>query len=158
MNEPIVQKGWEIVLGDPLLDGMPHGYCLKAVRVLVEKSLGWEPFQFYEKYGVTRTSGAPPGRQDWSWWASDIEASMKQLGLAVPYDERQPGDLVFNYRAAKPYGHVGLLLERPLVLELVSPEYRPTSMSRSNVCLTRLAGWQPTLIARLAVPADSPLN
>lgn len=150
MNEAVAEKAWDVVRGNPLLDGIERGWCLQGARMIVEAAMGWNDKEFYSRYGVKRTTQGGPGRTNWSWWAADIEASMKQLDLAVPAGDRQPGDLIFRYKAAKPYGHVGLYLGRDLVLEVVDPDYRPRSMARGDVSVTPYGYWDPTLIARLA--------
>lgn len=134
--------------GDTLLDGSRRGWCLQAVRLVVERALGLPPGGFYSRYGVARTTGAP-GRTDPSWWASDLEASMKRLGASVPFAARLPGDLVFSHRLAAPVGHVGILVSRGTILEVTDPRRRPRAFARGDVCLTPWGSWEPTLVARL---------
>ena len=83
-------------------------------------------------------------------WTSDLESSMKYLGYGVKSEDRQPGDLIFNWRGAKPYGHVGLLLEHGQVLENIKTSYRPKSIHLGrHLSLTPLENFSHTLIARL---------
>lgn len=144
-----VERSARAVLeGSPLLDGVRPGWCLMAVRLLVEHALGMRPGDFYRAYGVARTERSV-GRTDWTWWASDLEASMKRLGLAIPYAARLPGDLVFSYELAAPIGHVAVLATHGAMLEVTDPRRRPGAMHRGSVCLTPWDSWTPTLVARL---------
>lgn len=152
-NEAITNTCWRIAAGNPLLNQLEHGWCLMGARMIVEYALHWKDMEFYRRFGRARTTQGAEARSDWSWWAADIEKSMKELGFAVNGDAKKPGDLVFNYRAAKPYGHVGIYAGRNLILEVVDPVYRPNSFSRRSICFTPFPDWEPTLVARL--PQDS---
>lgn len=149
MNELIASRAWDVVRGNPLLDGTERGWCLQAVRRVVEASLGWDDHELYWRYGVARTTQGRADRTDWTWWAADIEAAMKELDLAVPAEHREPGDLVFRYLAARPYGHVAIFLGHDLVLEVIDPAHRPRSMFRGDIAVTPYGYWEPTLVARL---------
>ena len=68
--------------------------------------------------------------------------------MSVPHAERQPGDLVFNWRSAFDrrwgayVGHVGVLVHGDLVLENISPVFRAgTSLMRDSLALTPLSKW-----------------
>lgn len=144
----VARSARAVLEGSPLLDGVRPGWCLMAVRLVVEHALALPAGGFYRGFGVARTERSV-GRTDWSWWASDIEASMKRLGLAVPFAARQPGDLVFSHELAAPIGHVAILATDGAMLEVTDPRRRPTSFVRGSVCLTPWNAWTPTLVARL---------
>lgn len=140
------------------LPGIPNkpNYCLQFVRVVVEDALQLPSHALYTRWlvdGTTRRGDDPAkrlaeARQD--PWASDIERSMKLLGFAVPSLLRRAGDLVFDYRAAEPVGHVGLLLDRNWVVESVDPRYRPDSINLPGcLSLTPYSSRPWTLVARL---------
>lgn len=157
MNEQIVTTLTR-ALSNPGAYGLPNqpGKCLAFVRAVVERAYYGGRWMFYSRYLVTGTSrrpGTPEERLEAAErdpWAADIESSMKTLGLAVPAVLRRPGDLVFNHAAAKPYGHVGVLLNRSTIVELIDPDYRPRSVHLpGNVSLTPYGDWPVTLVARL---------
>ena len=157
MNEAIVQSLLR-ALSDNYHDiATQPGLCLAWVRRVVEYgALGGRDRAFYDKFlvaGTSRRGGTEAQRLQWAWqnpWASDVEASMKKLGLQVPAMLRKGGDLVFNHNAAVPMGHVGILLDREWVVELVNPDFRPASAHLpGSVCLTRYGDWPVTLVARL---------
>lgn len=137
-----------VLEGSTLLDGVRPGWCMMAARLVIERALTLQPGEFYQRYGVARTSRSL-GRTDWSWWAADVEASMKALGAAVPFAARQPGDLVFSHELAAPIGHVGILVTRGSIIEVTDPARRPMAFRRGNVCATPWGAWAPTLVARL---------
>jgi hypothetical protein len=129
------------------------GLCLTLVRLVIEHALYRGQYRLYAErlpVGTSRRTGDQVGRQREDPWAADFEASAKHLGLAVPYGDRQAGDVIFNYRKPKPYGHVGVLLDRNLVLEAVNPAYRPHSIHlRNGLVLTPTEHFPTTLVARL---------
>jgi hypothetical protein len=143
------------------IPGVPTrpGLCLAFVRVVAEHALKVPSHEFYTKFlvaGTTRRGGTPQQRLAEARadpWASDLEASAKQLGFAVPGLLRAGGDLVFNHLASEPVGHVGILLDRNWVVESVDPRYRPDSINLPG-CLSLTPygsrGW--TLVARLREP------
>lgn len=102
--------------------------CLAYVRIVVEEAYGMAPFEFYTHFGVRWSSMARVGRTDFTWRAADIEASMRELGFTVPYEQRRAGDLVFNYRSLRPYGHVGILISPDLMAESIGTAPRPHSL------------------------------
>lgn len=111
------------------------GWCLAAVRLIVERAHGWRPGALYELFGthrVEREGGPPPA----AWWARDLERSLREQGHAVPIAKAEPGALLFNWRAAVNahgvyVGHVGILTHGGLVLENIRPEWRPQSLKRT---------------------------
>lgn len=155
-NDQIVQAAWSAVFGK--IPGVPQapGFCLQAVRVIVEHALDWPSHDLYKRCLVASTSRRPgdageqlrAAKQD--PWAADLEASAKALGWPVPGKDRQPGDLVFNHAAAIPYGHVGILLTPDVVLENVNAAFRPASIEvQPNLCLTPYHQVPWTLVARI---------
>lgn len=131
------------------LVGLEPGRCLEFVRRLVELAHGWAPGDFYVRYGVERTRAADPGkRTDWTWWASDIAASLEFLEARVdwPSEPLYPGDLACSPYPG-PWGHIGVVLRRGAILELVDPKGRPSSLvMRRNglqtaVVVTDLDSW-----------------
>jgi hypothetical protein len=155
VNERITNAAWLVVTGNPLLDKLAHGFCLKGVRLVIEYALHWPSHDLYRRLLVTGTTGREGDEAERlkaakaDPWAADLERSMKQLNLAVPGDAKRPGDLVFDHAKAAPIGHVGLYVGQNLILEVVSPHHRPRSFSRNNICLTPYPEWTPTLVARL---------
>lgn len=132
------------------------GLCLQAVRVIIEKALGWPSHDLYARCLVTGTSRRPgPAAERLAAakrdpWAADLEASAKTLGWAVPASDRQPGYLVFNHNAAVPYGHVGILIDRDVVLENIDRAFRPGSIHLGNsLSLTEFRSRPWTLVAHL---------
>lgn len=156
MNQRIMQAAWNAVFGK--LNGLPTtpGLCLAAVRVIIESAAGWPSHELYKRYLVVGTSRRPGDSNERLQaakadpWAADMEASAKALGWPVPMLERKPGDLVFNHSAAPPYGHVGVLIARDVVLENIDPRYRPESIVVGpSLCLTPINHVPWTLVARI---------
>lgn len=156
-NDLIVKAA--VAAANGRVPGLPTqgGWCLKAVRLIVEWGLFDGRQEFYKRWlvaGTTTRGGTDKDRlleARADPWASDIESSMKRLGLGVPAALRKPGDLVFNYRAAAPIGHVGVLLTRDMVLENIRPDYRPSSvhLAHGSLSITPYAALPLTLVARL---------
>lgn len=151
-NQKIVAAAWGALKGDV---GVPlePGWCLSAVRMIVEEALGLEPWGFYERFLVGSPKALPEHE---SWWARDCERILREKGLAVPIKDRKPGDLLFNYEAAysRQYqaniGHVGILLEHDMVIENINPRWRPASgIFPSSLALTPFKRWPATLAVRL---------
>ena len=119
------------------------GWCLAFARRIVEIALEAPDGSFYARWGIERVPRAP-GPRDLSWWARDLERSMRNLGLAVREGEpARDGDLLYNWRAAPNahgvyIGHVGILVDAKagLVLENVNARYRRFSLTRDAVALT----------------------
>lgn len=132
------------------------GLCLAFVRVVVEKGLGLPSRELYRRWLVAGTTFRPGddaqrlAAAHIDPWANDMQASMKKLGLGVPYILRQAGDLIFATEPPKPFGHVGILLSRGWVLELIAPGNRPTSINLArNVSVTPIGDRKWSLVARL---------
>ena len=152
MNEQIRAAAYAAARGE-LLVPSSSGMCLALVRIVVERALWEGRREFYRRYLVAETSmrdGKDKGNALTDPWANDLAASMKALGYGVELEDRQPGDLIFNWKGAKPYGHVGLLLEHGQVLENIRVSYRPKSIHLGrHLSLTPLELFSYTLIARL---------
>lgn len=156
MNDKIVNSLYRAANGKVTIPPR-HGLCLAFVRSVVEDALYGGERLFYQNYlkaGTTKRGGTDAERLREAWldpWASDIERSMKVLGLGVPAMLRKPGDLVFNYHAAAPIGHVGILLTRDLVVENIHPNYRPLSihLAHGSLSITPYNTQAWTLVARL---------
>jgi hypothetical protein len=140
VNGRIVAAAWDVVRGELVVETRPM-FCLKVVRQIVEHAMRWKPGEFYRRYWthkVEENRTAEP-------WARDLERSLRNRGLAAK--EPQAGDLVFNFRAAWPYGHVGVMLSNSVVLEN-TPSNR--GFSRGNIRLVPLKEWgTPTTVIRL---------
>lgn len=154
-NAAIVAACWQ-VLRQELRTETRSGWCLRFVREVVQHAYGLSHGQFYTAYRVAVTSSAPGRTLSAEPWASDLEASMKQLGYGVSLAQRLPGDIVFNWRLAAPYGHIAILMDSNTVLELSYRHSRPRSYKiRGGIVLTPLELFAPTLLARLPNPLHS---
>jgi hypothetical protein len=140
MNLKIVKACWEVVQGSLVTEGR-GGFCLRFVRQVVEHAYGWKAGDFYRRFHthtVEENTTTEP-------WARDLERSMRSNGMAVK--DPQAGDMIFDYKRAKPYGHVALMLSNSMVLEL-SPTRR--GFARGNINLVTLKEWgTPTTVIRL---------
>lgn len=152
----VADAAWQAALHR--VAGIPTrpGHCLAFVRIVVEHAMDWPSHEFYKRYLVTGSTRRPGSETERlasaraDPWAVDSEASMKALGLGVPWADRQAGDLAFSANAAYPYGHVALLVDRDTVIESIDPRYRKDSVNTGQyVHLTRLKDRPWTLIARL---------
>ena len=155
-NQLITAAAWAAARG--ALKGVPKGpgLCLAFARVVVEAGLGMRERELYARYLVAGTTHRPGDERvrlaaaRMSPWATDFEASVKKLAWGVPLADRQPGDLIFNHNAAKPFGHVGILLDANTVLENIDHDYRPRSILLPNsLALTPLESRAWTLVARV---------
>lgn len=152
INDRITKAAWKAArkeIGVPTTSGM----CLSLVRRVVEHALFGGDYQFYDRYLVSPTSrreGADVGNHRRDPWAIDLEASVKTLGYAVPLDEREPGDLIFNHNTVGKWGHVGVLVDASTVLENIKPYLRPGSIHLGTfLSLTPIQDFKPTLLARI---------
>lgn len=129
-----------------------RGACLAFVRRVIEAAFGWNDGEFYDRLGTHRTTAAVPNRADLSWWAADIERSLREGGLGHTPGEGGyilPGVLVFSHQLGKPYGHVAVYMGNGFVLEAIDPAHRPRSLMRGDLALSSLGAWPqpPTLYA-----------
>jgi hypothetical protein len=154
-NIRIANAAWRAARRELAVPTKPF-FCLALCRIIVESALYGGRREFYGRFLKAETSmrtGKHVGNARNDPWAADIEASMKLLNLAVPLAERQAGDLIFNWDAARPYGHVGIFLDRDTIIENIRPEYRRHSISLpSYLALTPLEHFRRSLIARLPMP------
>lgn len=155
-NERIRAAAW--LAARRQLKGAPReaGSCLQLVRVVVEAALGLRSHEFYDRFlvaGTSRRGGTESERlanARANPWAADMEASAKKLDWGIPFHARQAGDLLFNHRAAEPYGHVAVLLDRDTVLENVDLAFRPASIHLGPaLALTPVEALPWTLAARV---------
>ena len=162
-NERISRSCTKALAGELQLP-VASGYCLKAVRIVVEHALG---ISFYDSYLTARVERAPGDDND--PWARDMERSLRSdgygiieptpgqryIGNRIMRELAQPGDLLFRWdvaptKAGTFVGHVGILLEHDLVLENINPRFRPEGFNRRNTSVTPLVFFRTTLVARLA--------
>ena len=155
-NQLIVAAAWAAAKG--ALKGVPKGpgLCLAFVRVVVEAALGYQSHEMYSRYLVAGTTHRPGDERvrlaaaKQNPYATDFEASVKKLAWGVPLAERLPGDIIFNHNAAKPFGHVGILLDANTVIENIDHDYRPHSILLPNsLALTPLESRSWSLVARV---------
>lgn len=112
--------------------------CLRLIRQVVEHAFDLPSHTFYSLYWTHRVEE----NDTLVPWARDLERSLRAQGYAV-YTV-QPGDLVFDYRIAWPYGHVGLVLPDYTVLDVA------TWGSTATLRTVPLSQWgEPTTIIRL---------
>lgn len=155
-NERIRAAAWLAATSRlPALPTEP-GWCLMFVRLIVEQALQLPDGGMYDRWLVAGSSyrpGTPEERlaaAKRSKMASDLEASAKKLGWGIPFHARQAGDILFNYRALPPFGHVAVLLDRNTVLENVDPRYRPASIHLpSSLAVSPVEALPWTLAARI---------
>lgn len=152
-NQQIVHSAMLAARGRLAVPDRP-GMCLAFVRIVVEHALWGGRWMLYEKYLTARTSMPRAkntrGELDWTPYASDFEASMKRLNLGVPKSERLPGDIICNWDAARPYGHIGILIDKNLVIENINHRFRPTSLLlHPHMAITPLEDFKWSTIARL---------
>lgn len=154
-NEKIAAAAWAALFGQyPAFQGEP-GYCLAFVRRVVEHALDKPDRWLYDK---VVTEWVQPDGYDRALghWARDAERSLRNLDMTLVGDRARPGDLVFNYRAAPSpwgeghnYGHVGILVERGMIIENIDPKYRPYSLQKGMLALTPFdVRWEPTTVIR----------
>lgn len=156
MNERIVRAAVDAANGKtPTIPTKP-GLCLAFVRCVIEDALKLPSHELYRRFLVAGTSrrGNDPAANlreaKTDPWAADLEASAKKLGWAIPALLRKPGDVVFCHEAAKPVGHVAIVLSRGLVIENIHPNYRPNSIHLGNsLSITPYAAAPWTLVARV---------
>jgi len=161
-NQRILAAIYKALNGD--LDVVDHasGFCMKAVRQVVEHAFGMQDGQLYKYYSPIDYVPRQPGDEEPnSVWARDMERTWRGRGYWVSPDEALPGDILFNYRGGvmkngNTFGHVGILIPGNLVFENINPKYRATSgFSRQMLALTPLKLWPGpvTTVIRLPVPA-----
>lgn len=149
-NRLILNSAHQALRGDLKVVDHASGFCLRAVREVLEHAFLMKPHAFYATYLSHRVERYQNDNTD--PWARDMERSLRAQGMAVPIAERLPGDLVFQWKAAPTgsrspeghpnyYGHVGILLERDLIFENINPKYRPGGFTRQMLSLTPYDRW-----------------
>jgi len=151
VNERILDSAYRAVRGVLTVERRP-GYCLRFVRQIVEDALNLAPGDFYRIYVfphfALREGETPEDIKP--YWARGAERAMRSAGLAVPVDRAKPGDLVFSYRASRPYGHVGVLLHGKLVLENTYARRGWKHDDMGAIRITPMRQWDPiTTVIRL---------
>jgi hypothetical protein len=136
LREPTDSKGRKV-----------GGFCLAQARIIIEDAFGWPSHYWYEKY-VTQWVQPDGYNRALGHWARDAERSLRNLGMSVNPDEREPGDLMFNWKAAYSQqwgayiGHVGVLLHGDMVLENINPRFRVgKGFMRDSTGVTPLRAW-----------------
>lgn len=150
-REKIDAAAWAAVRGELVTTREP-GLCLRFVREVVEHALSWSPGQLYD---YVPDWVQPTGYdRDEGHWARDLERSWRDLGMTLTGDRVRGGDILCNWRTAWStrheawVGHVAIALEPDLVVEVVSPAYRPRSLSAGGLCLGPRE-WTPTTVLRV---------
>jgi hypothetical protein len=135
-REPVNQRGQKIA-----------DMCLQQVRFVIEDAFEWRPFQWYDEYVTEWVQPVGYDRAE-GHWARDAERSLRNLGMSVQFNERKPGDLVFNWETAYSQqwgayiGHVGVLMHGDLVLENINPRHRVgRAFIRDSTALTPIHVW-----------------
>jgi hypothetical protein len=159
----IVQAAYEVVTGELTNAPTSAGLCLALVRVVIERAFDMRPYGFYawRTHPVEREDTTVP-------WARDMERSLARAGMDVithrygpagdpmryaRVEDAHPGELLFRWDAGRTpdgvyVGHVGILLDRGLVLENVDPRYRKSTrgMWRGSNRLTPVGQWPVTSV------------
>ena len=124
------------------------GLCLAQTRMIIEDAFGWPSHFWYEKY-VTEWVQPPGYDRRLGHWARDAERSLRNLGMAVPYENRAAGDLLFKWKSAYSMqwgayiGHVGVLIDGDLVLENINPRFRlGEGFMRGSTGITPVDAWE----------------
>jgi hypothetical protein len=149
-NQMILAAAHDAINGDLKIIDHASGMCLRAVREVIEAAFGMPSHQLYQVYLSDRVERNPG--DDSAPWARDFERSVRSQGMAVPFDDRLPGDIVFYWKAAATgtrdaagnpnyYGHVGILLENDMILENINPKHRPAGFSRQMLSLVPYDRW-----------------
>ena len=183
VNDKIVAAVWRALRGELYAFSDAPGMCLAAVRSVVEAALEWPSHKLYQSY-LTERVETPSAESPLRWsrdpHARDLERSLRAQGMAVPREEMQPGDLLFNFRAA-PYhpedwrreypevpfpdnpvtvGHVTIYLGEGCLFENINPRYRPYGFTRNNLAITPLDDYETfqgevTTVIRFAPKEDA---
>lgn len=131
------------------------GYCLMLTRQVVESALGFSDGGFYRRFIVVKADPKHEG-----YWARDAQKSLRAQKFNVRLDALLPGDLLFNDRVSKPYGHVGIYIGaytytnsqgRKVTIDgvLENTDSRRGVRLGGAVAVTPLELWQPTEAFRI---------
>lgn len=143
-----IQKvAMKLVLGAPLVL-QSSGLCLRFVRTVVEETYELPSHALYERLVRQRVDNRSSRDEP---WARDAERSLRERGLAVDLSAARGGDLVFSYKASRPYGHTGVLIEVGGALWVAENTTAARGLrSRGALALTPLAAWdEVTTVIRL---------
>lgn len=154
-NELIVRTVWQALRGTIRSYNSSPGMCLAWVRTMVEQAMGWPSHTLYRDYVTEWVQPEGYDQRD-GHWARDAERSLRNLGMALgDTGEAQPGDLLFNWRAAWSdrwgayIGHVGIKIEHGFVAENIDPTYRPSALRNGALAITPIEDWaKPTTVIR----------
>ena len=121
INQKIVNTAWHCLKAQNL--PTKPGWCLKTTRLIVERALNLGNGGFYTTYLTGHPKASPDVPRD--WWARDAHKILRDThAFGVTFEERQAGDLIFNYAVAPSeefpghnMGHVALLIDHDTVLE-----------------------------------------
>ena len=155
-SERIVQAAYDVLRGDVRDEPKGAGLCIALVRVVIERAFYAGQWRFDDLHRTVIVNPRERASQD--PYASDMEASLRDQGMALPLprvlcgndlsryidptalDTAQPGTLLFRWDTAKYrngvyVGHGGILVPGRLVLENVANRYGalqrgPTTLSR----------------------------
>ena len=151
-NDAIVETGLAVLAGHLRPVSRP-GYCLAFVRQVVERALGMEDGEFYRRFVdpyFAPRAGERVGVDISPRWARGAERALRAAGLTVPVGAAEPGDILFDYRVSRPYGHVGILMPGGLVLENTTANRGWRRPDRGAIRLTPMREWGvPTTVIRL---------
>lgn len=168
-NQRIMDSAHAALRGDISLPAK-SGMCLALVRVVLEHALWGGRWHWYDNYLTHSVSDKPAGIME--PWARDMEASLKEQGMArgahrigpegdpgryvdLALTKPIPGDLLFRWDTAKHesgayIGHVGIAVHGGLVLENIRPTYRDkrAGLWRGPTRITPLGAWPITTLIR----------
>jgi len=149
----IVETAYRVLRGS-LRVPTKKGYCLAFVRVVIEQTFNMAPGEFYERWVdpfFTLNKDETLGKDIHPRWARGAERAMRAGGFAIHPTKMKPGDVLFSYKVAKPYGHTAILLPGKLVLENTWANRGWAHTDFGAIRLTPLREWDPiTTVVRLA--------
>ncbi len=155
-NERIVESAYAAMRGEIPVPRTTSGYCLRLVRMVLENALGWDDEELYVRFPNKIETNTPQPRP---FWARDVQRSFRDAGWGVPLAERQPGDLLFYWRAALNehgdyVGHVGILLPGGFIFENIDAKYRygTGAFNSSALSLTPSSTWGLGEVEAFRVP------
>lgn len=126
MNERIVESIYAAMKGEIDVPRQNGGWCLRAVRKVLENALGWGDEELFDRFPKKIETLTPEPR---AFWARDIQRSFREAGWTIPLSEAIPGDVVSYWQAARNeygeyVGHIALVSPHGYVFENVNPEHR----------------------------------
>ena len=166
-NDRIVDSAYAALRGD--IPNLPneHGACLMFVRLVVEHAFSLASHEWYQHWRTHPVERKPGSTR--APWARDMERSLREQGMAVSTprsgpdgdptryavlnENVLPGDLLFRWNVAANdfgdyIGHVGIFMPGRLVLESVTPAWRPRALVRGATCLGDARSWPTTTVIR----------